>query len=90
FAVRSVRIDYRRPARLDDELCVTCEPRATGAASLSFLQRILRGPARAPAPGAPQDLLAQAEVRIACVAAGSFRPQRLPEFLVSALGAQGS
>ena len=49
FAVTRVRIDYRRPARLDDELSVTCEPRAVGAASVIFAQNIiacLRRPGR--------------------------------------------
>ena len=56
FAVTRVRIDYRRPARLDDELSVTCEPRTVGAASVSFAQNILRvsrrrGPIPANRPG---------------------------------------
>jgi acyl-CoA thioester hydrolase len=86
FAVRSVQIDYRQPARLDDELCVTCEPHSRGAASLAFAQRILRC---APGSPAPADLLAAARVRIACLDAHSFRPQRLPEFLSSALARAG-
>ncbi len=95
FAVTRVRIDYRRPARLDDELSVTCEPRAVGAASVVFAQNILRvSVARTdpheppgafdPAPG----VLTEAEVRIACLDARSFRPLRTPEFLLSAFAAQ--
>lgn len=96
FAVTRVRIDYRRPARLDDELRVTCEPRAVGAASVIFAQNILRVSAAArtdstelpgafdPAPG----VLTQAEVRIACLDARTFRPLRTPEFLLSAFAAQ--
>jgi acyl-CoA thioester hydrolase len=80
FAVTRVRIDYRRPARLDDELSVTCEPKSVGAASVSFAQAI----SRIDAP----DILTQAEVRIACLDAKTFRPARTPEFLLSAFEAQ--
>jgi len=97
FAVTRVRIDYRRPARLDDELWVTCEPRNVGAASVSFAQQVTRITAAVaaadsadsagafePAPG----LLAEADVRIACLDARTFKPARTPEFLLSAFEAQ--
>jgi acyl-CoA thioester hydrolase len=96
FAVTRVRIDYRRPARLDDELSVTCDPRTVGAASVSFAQNILRASSATrtdaaeppgafdPAPG----VLTEAEVRIACLDARTFRPLRTPEFLLSAFAAQ--
>jgi acyl-CoA thioester hydrolase len=96
FAVTQVRIDYRRPARLDDELSVSCEPRSVGAASVSFVQTITRVSSASaadatessgafdPAPG----VLTQAEVRIACLDARTFRPLRMPEFLLSAFEAQ--
>ncbi len=96
FAVTRVRIDYRRPARLDDELSVTCDPRTVGAASVSFTQQILRlAPAARPestdaagAFDAAPGLLTEAEVRIACLDARTFRPLRMPEFLLSAFAAQ--
>ena len=96
FAVTRVRIDYRRPARLDDELSVTCEPRTVGAASVSFAQHISRVSAAAgydaaepPGPfDAAPGVLTQAEVRIACLDALTFRPLRMPEFLLSAFAAQ--
>ena len=98
FAVTHVTLDYRRPARLDDELIVSCEPRARGAASIAFAQHVYRrdataSPAKAsPAPAAgsaePGELLCSGEVRIACVDARTFRPQRLPEFMRDALAAQ--
>ena len=96
FAVTRVRIDYRRPARLDDELSVTCEPRALGAASVSFAQNIVRVsagvtaavPELAGAFDAAPGVLTEAEVRIACLDARTFRPLRTPEFLLSAFAAQ--
>ena len=83
FTVVSVQIDYRAPARLDDELEITCEPHAQGPASLRFAQHIYR---RAQARRA--QLLAEAQVRVACVEAGRLRPRRLPEFVRAALAAE--
>lgn len=94
FTVTSVEVSYRRPARLDDELLVTCEPARAGGASLSFAQRIYRrapaGPATSASPpgeARPEadELLATAEVRVACVDARTLRPQRLPDFVVDVL-----
>lgn len=77
FAVTTLTIDFRRPARLDDALEVSCEPQPGGAASLLFRQEIHRS--------APQRvLLVSARVKVACVNATTFRPQRLPEALAAA------
>jgi acyl-CoA thioester hydrolase len=76
FTVVSLEIEYRSPARLDDELEVTCEPHPQGRASLRFAQRIYR---RAAAGAA--ELLALANVRVACLDARTLRPRRLPAFL---------
>lgn len=85
FTVVSIQVDYRAPARLDDELEITCEPQAEGAASLRFAQRIYRQrPAAARAP----DLLVEASVRVACVDARTLRPKRLPQFLLDTLPAE--
>jgi acyl-CoA thioester hydrolase len=72
FAVVSVSVQYRRPARLDDELTVTCEPQLERSASLRVAQRILRA----------EEALVTAEVRVACVDARTLRPRRLPETLI--------
>jgi acyl-CoA thioester hydrolase len=76
FTVVSLEIEYRAPARLDDELEVSCEPRSEGLASLRFAQSIWRR-----AAGAERELLAQASVRVACVDAHTLKPRRLPAFL---------
>jgi len=78
FAVVSLQVDYRRPARLDDELAITCEPQQEGAVTLRFAQRIYLG---SEAQQAPERLLVAASVRVACVDARTLRPKRLPEFL---------
>ncbi len=107
FAVTSVTLEYRRPARLDDELIVSCEPRVRGAASIDFVQHVYRreaartdtGDATAPAGSAaglhgcgardePGELLCSGEVRIACLDARTFRPQRLPGFMREAMADQ--
>ncbi len=77
FAVVNVSVDYRRPARLDDELLVTCQPRPDGAVCMRFAQRILRAGETEP--------LVTAEVRVACVDARTMRPTKLPETLRAAL-----
>ena len=83
FTVVSVHIDYRAPARLDDELEITCAPSAEGAATLRFAQRIYRtGAARR------AELLVEAQVRVACVDAATLRPRRLPQFLREAVATE--
>ncbi len=78
FSVVSLAVQYRAPARLDDELEISCAPQREGGASLRFLQQIHR-------QGDARQLLVDAQVRIACIDAHTLRPKRLPDFLVKAL-----
>ena len=68
FAVTRVRIDYRRPARLDDELLVTLAVKERRSASMLFGQEIVRG----------DTTLVRATVRVACVDLDSMRPVQIP------------
>jgi acyl-CoA thioester hydrolase len=77
FAVAGLSVEYRRPARLDDELTITCEPRPARATAMRFVQRVYR------ATGG--DLLVEADVRVVCLDARTLRPKRLPDFLTDAL-----
>ena len=86
FAVVSLNIEYRRPAKLDDELVITCEPAVEGAVTIRFAQQIYRGAAAALTKDA---LLVEASVRVACVDARTLRPKRLPEFLAKAAPVSG-
>jgi acyl-CoA thioester hydrolase len=86
FAVVSLNIEYRRPAKLDDELVITCEPAVEGAATIRFAQQIYRGAGAALIKDA---LLVEASVRVACVDARTLRPKRLPEFLAKAAPVSG-
>ena len=75
FSVAEVNIRYRRPARLDDLVLVSCEPAPDGAATMTFTQRMLRG-------SETGELLAEAQVRVACVSATTFKATRLPEAIL--------
>jgi acyl-CoA thioester hydrolase len=82
FAVISLSVEYRKPARLDDELVITCEPNPEGAVTLRFAQRIYRDEIGMAAVSR-RGLLLEADVRVACVDAATLRPKRLPEFLLA-------
>jgi len=75
FAVRAMRIDFRAPARLDDALDVSVALRQCRRASLVIAQDI-RCDGR---------LLLDAEVKVAALDAGSFRPRGIPETLYEEL-----
>lgn len=68
FIVTDTRVSYRAPARLDDLIDVTVMLRHAGRASMTIEQQVWRGEA----------LLAEGEIRIGCVDAGTFRPCRIP------------
>jgi acyl-CoA thioester hydrolase len=86
FAVAGLSVEYRRPARLDDELIITCEPRSERATVMCFSQRIYRGSAT----GAADNLLVEADVRVVCVDKQTLKPKRLPDFLVDVLALERS
>ncbi len=64
FVVRSMRIDYRKPAHMDDVLEIVTEPGEVKGASVSLLQRVTR----------EGEILVEAHVRVAFVAGGRARP----------------
>lgn len=73
LVIRDMSLDFRKPARLDDELQVSVV--MTGRRSASFLieQQIVRG----------GEVLVDARVRVACLVASSFRPRPLPAWLAA-------
>jgi acyl-CoA thioester hydrolase len=82
FAVVSLNIEYRKPAKLDDELVITCVPEPQGAATIVFAQQIYRRSGeRSEQECAAPNLLVQARARVACLDARTLRPKRLPDFL---------
>src|SRR5207247_6970429 len=64
FVVRSMQIEFRRPARMDDVLDVQTETMEVKGASVTLTQRVMRG----------EDLLVEAQVRVAFVSGGRARP----------------
>lgn len=75
FIVRSMSIDYRRPARLDDELMLTLQITRVRGASLEINQqaRLVDSP----------ELLVGASVRVASVHRDTGRPTGLPNWLAT-------
>jgi acyl-CoA thioester hydrolase len=69
FAVRSMQIDFLKPAKMDDELTIETVPVDMKGASMSVRQRVLRG----------EDELVTALVRVVCVGGG--RARRIPDTL---------
>jgi acyl-CoA thioester hydrolase len=74
FVVRDMTIEFLLPARLDDELDVSVDRGERRSASMLFSQRIVRR-----ADGAA---LVEAQVRAACIDAVTFKPCRIPNFLL--------
>ncbi len=75
FAVRSVELDFLKPARFNDVLQVTVTIGRRGGASVIVHQRVQR-----------QDLvLCEGEVKLVCLAADSFTPCALPDAIAARL-----
>jgi acyl-CoA thioester hydrolase len=64
FVVRSMNIDFLKPARMDDVLETLTEPAEVKGASITLRQRIMRD----------SELLVEAAVRVAFVSGGRARP----------------
>jgi acyl-CoA thioester hydrolase len=74
FTVVELTMRYLKPARLDDLLEVVARATITGGASVGFEQEVRNGAG---------ELLAEGQVRVACVTPGSLRPRRLPPELAA-------
>ncbi len=75
FAVRSLSVDFRKPARLSEALTVSVEFETVRAASILFVQRILRD----------GELLCEGRVKVASLSADHFRPTAVPESMLALL-----
>jgi acyl-CoA thioester hydrolase len=87
FTVVNLTVDYKRPAKLDDELHITCVAHTCRAASIRFAQRVYRGPIVMDDPAA-ENLLVEAQVRVGCVDCQGMRPRRMPDFLLNVLSSK--
>jgi len=68
FAVRSANIDYLKPAYLNDSLSIQVSIARKGKASLEIDHEVYRN----------ETLLCRARIKLAGLAAESFRPMALP------------
>ncbi len=75
FVVSDVAVQYRRSARLDDELLVTARITQIGGASMTLFQSVARG----------SEVLAGGEIKIACVDKASLKPRRIPKEMLARL-----
>jgi acyl-CoA thioester hydrolase len=71
FVVRTIKLDYLKPALLDDLLAVTVQIKDIGRSRVTLLQTVSRG----------EDLLTEGEVHLVCVTADSFKPVSVPDVL---------
>ena len=79
FVVRSMSIDFRKPARMDDVLEIATTPQEVKGASVVLHQRVVR----------EGETLVEATVQVAFVSSGRARP--IPKALRAAMKAdQGS
>jgi acyl-CoA thioester hydrolase len=78
FAVRSARIEYLRPARFNDLLSVVSELQHHGRASLTFNHTVVR-------QHEASQPCCTGVVKVACLDAGTFRPQPIPGSLLKEL-----
>jgi acyl-CoA thioester hydrolase len=72
-----MQLDFLKPARLDDALAVSAELSECRRASAVFSQVIRRG----------DEVLLTAQVRVAALDAGGFRPRAIPPPLLGELKA---
>jgi acyl-CoA thioester hydrolase len=69
--VRSVKLEYLKPALLDDLLNVTAKIKDIGRSRVTMLQTVVRG----------EELLTEGEVHLVCVNTDTFKPVSVPDVL---------
>ena len=75
FAVRSLNVDYLKPAHFNDMLEVSSRLSQVGKASLVFKQAISRSE--------DDTLLCEAEVKVACLSVDGLRPCAIPSHIMN-------
>jgi acyl-CoA thioester hydrolase len=77
FVVRSMKLDYLRPALLDDLIEVTAQVKDVGRSRITLLQSVRR----VSDSQAEAEVLTEAEVHLVCVSLESFKPVSVPGVL---------
>jgi acyl-CoA thioester hydrolase len=75
FVVHNMQITFKKPAKFNDMLTITSQLTNIGRGSFEFLQLI----------GANQQALVEAQVKLACVNALTFKPVGIPEQIKSTM-----
>lgn len=75
FVVHSMQIVFKKPAKFNDLLTITSQLAEIGRGSFEFLQKITIN----------QQILVEAQVKVACVDTISFKPVAIPEQLKAQL-----
>lgn len=75
FAVRSVQVDYLKPARFNEQLEVSTEISSIKRVSLYFEQTISRD----------QQVLCKGSIRVVCLDAVNLKPKAIPDNLLQHL-----
>ena len=71
FVVRSLKLDYLKPALLDDLLEVTAQIKEIGRSRLNLIQSVRRD----------GEVLTEGAVHLVCVSVEGFKPVSVPEAL---------
>lgn len=71
FVVRSLKLDYLKPALLDDLVTVTSQIKEVGRSRVSIFQTVTR----------EKDVLVEGEVHLVCVDVKTFKPVSVPDVL---------
>ncbi len=71
FVVRSLKMDYLKPAVLDDLLTVTALVKDIGRSRVTLTQSVMR----------EDEVLTEGEVHLVCVNMQTFKPVSVPEVL---------
>jgi len=89
FAVVSANIQYKKPARFNDELNVVTSITALGKASIGFKQSVYREVGHLESTHQTDEadekisgLLSEADIKIACLNAKKFTAQSLPASII--------
>ena len=71
FVVRSLKLEYLKPALLDDLITVSAQLKEVGRSRVTLHQTMMRG----------EDKLVEGEIHLVSVSMESFRPVSVPEVL---------
>lgn len=71
FVVRSLKLEYLKPALLDDLITVSAQLKEVGRSRVTLHQTVMRG----------EERLVEAEIHLVSVSVESFKPVSVPEVL---------